>query len=106
MPSSKSASRSSRARWWHSFQEQRPPEFAFGPLTGAQLDLAQWICPCWGYKPDIRALQRLGEMGDVWIIKAPHHRPCRVFFREQHLYSEANARRLRQKEQEEALRMQ
>jgi hypothetical protein len=84
----------SSPRWYHTPNEPRPPEYTSGPLVGTQLFLAKIICPVFGHAVDRRALHDLGLDGFLWIVKSPRRQCCQVYFREQHLYAEANARRL------------
>lgn len=86
--------REPRPRWYHLLTEPKPPEFALGPLVGTQLYLATIICPAFGYAVDRRALQGLALDGDLWIVKSPVRQRCRVYFRDQVIFAQANANHL------------
>jgi len=66
------------ATWYHAPGVQKADGFDFGPLTGAQKDLTEWI----GGPPDHRALflHSQGRQGRVWIIKRGRY-TYEVYFR-------------------------
>jgi hypothetical protein len=88
------AMRTQHPRWYHLLEEPKPPEFAHGPLVGTQLFLAQIICPAFGHAVDRRALHGLALDGFLWVVKSPGRQRCHAFFRDHHLYAEANSNRL------------
>jgi hypothetical protein len=76
--------------WAHLPSEERPPAFAFGPLTGKNITLAQAICPHFNYEPDVRALHRLGKAKEVWIVRV-EAQLLKIYFKDQPLYAQCNS---------------
>jgi hypothetical protein len=88
-----------RKRWFITSDEELSERYSFGPLVGRTQDvLTQAICPVWGYRPDRRAFHRLAEIGEICIVKAEGHQPCRVYFKDSRLHAEANANMMKIKE--------
>jgi hypothetical protein len=79
--------------WCHAIEEPIPSHFMNKSLDGNQGKLADWICPVFGFEANRRHLHYLAEVGLVWIVKAPRHQPCMVYFRDQDQpkYAKANA---------------
>jgi len=91
--------------WCHEGDEKPPSDFTKGPVSGNLTELAQWICPEYGRKPDPRGLKGLGTKEDIWIY-CVLGQSYKVYFKEtdKELYARVNLSRLaeRQKQQEEA----
>lgn len=82
--------------WCHEPGIPRPPEYKKGPLRGTQIFLADVVCPPAGREPDPRALQRLGRTGVIWIERYGTQ-DFAVYFMDDDLWPQANARYLQQK---------
>jgi hypothetical protein len=82
----------SEASWHHAPSDQKPVQYAHGPLVGTKKDLGVWLGGTPG--PNVRTLEQKAEAGTVWVIRRT--RTCfEVWFRNQGTYATANQERLR-----------